>query len=748
MPQSLDQLHLSKHMDNGKGNEPFELLAIFLLSLVLRLYAGRNTLQGGNVLIVGFDEFYHMRRILYTVAHFPNTLWFDSYLDYPHGYSITWPPFFDQLMAAISLALGQHSQHGIEMVSAIMPTVLGSIAILVVYYMVKEIFDRKVALMSAFMTALAPYYLQKSMLGETGHHWLIELWFMLAVMFLILALSRKESRYLFAAFAGAAMIGEAYTWLGSSAYFGVFLIYLVIQITLDLKNGKSSSDTVKTMLLPFGLTLVFTLPFWNESWLFPTFFGAAAITAAIVVLYALSKFVLERRVSWVAFPTAIVLISGAFIFISRTLGDIWIFSKANLIILSGGDYIMGGQMIGKISEAEPLFVRPEIFFSNFIFSNLGWNLIFSAVGLVVLMGYLLHSKLNDEKIEAQLLFLVFVVFTLILTFGQIRFLELSSISMGILISILFFRAADFVSQKAAGLGQLPRLSILALLFILLVLPTTFEARGITDATPQIAGDWYNTLNWLEKNSNTTSYYDNPDKTPEYGVLSWWDYGNWVLYEARRPVVSNNFQLGIEDASKFYLSEDEKTATDVLDARRTKYVITDYDMLYGKLPAIALWANKDPSEYQSTQDLGNYLAVVPTKKLYQTTLALLHFIDGSSLGHFRLIYESDTIVGQNPPTSSLKIFEYVPGALIKVSNSPGEKVVALLNMTSNQGRKFIYVNEGTSEVRVPYSTEKRYGTYAVTPYLIVSGNNSTNIRRQSVNVTEDDIQNGKVLEVTM
>ena len=698
---------------------------------------------------MGYDEFYHMRRILYTVAHFPNTLWFDSYLDYPHGYNITWPPLFDQLMAAISLTLGQHSQHGIEMVSAIMPTILGSIAILVVYYLVKEIFDRKVALMSAFMTALAPYYLQKSMLGETGHHWLVELWFVLAVMFMILALSRKENRYLFAAAVGVAMIGEAYTWLGSSAYFGVFLIYAVIQITLDLKNGKSSSNTVKTMLVPFGLTLAFTLPFWNASWLFPTFFGAAAITAAIVVLFAVSKFMLERRVSWVAFPAAIAIIAGAFIVFSQTLGNVWIFSKANQIIITGGDYLMGGQMIGKISEAEPLFSRPEIFFSNFIFSNLGWNLIFSAAGLIVLIGYLLRSKLNAEtNNEARLLFLVFVVYTMILTVGQIRFLELSSISMGILISILFFRAADFVSQKAANLGQLPRLSIIALLFILLVLPTTFEAIGITDATPQIAGDWYNTLNWLEKNSNTTSYYDNPDKTPEYSVLSWWDYGNWILYQAKRPVVSNNFQTGIEDASKFYLSEDEKTATDVLDARRTKYVITDYDMLYGKLPAIALWANKDPSEYQSTQDLGNYLAVVPTKKLYQTTLALLHFIDGSSLGHFRLIYESDTIVGQNPPTSSLKIFEYVPGALIRVSNAPGEKVVALLNMTSNQGRKFIYVNEGTSEVRVPYSTEKRYGTYAVTPYLVVSGNNSTDIRRQNINVTEDDVQNGKVLEVNI
>jgi dolichyl-diphosphooligosaccharide--protein glycosyltransferase len=320
--------------------------------------------------------------------------------------------------------------------------------------------------------------------------------------------------------------------------------------------------------------------------------------------------------------------------------------------------------------------------------------------------------------------------------------------MGLLISILFFRVEDYASEKIAGLGHLPRLSITALLFIFLVLPTTFEAISITDATPQIAGDWYNSLNWLEKNSNTTSWYDNPNKTAEYGVLSWWDYGNWVLYQAKRPVVSNNFQTGVEDASKFYLSEDENAATAVLDARRTKYVITDYDMLYGKLPALTMWANKDTSEYQSIKDLGNYMAVVPTKKLYQTTLALLHFIDGSSLGRFRLIYESHTIVGQNPPTSSLKIFEYVPGALIRVPNASGKKVVALLNMTSNQGRKFIYVNEGTSEVRVPYSTEKRYGTYAITPYLIVSGNNSTNMMRQSINVTEDDIQNGKVLEVTM
>jgi oligosaccharyl transferase (archaeosortase A-associated) len=729
-------------MNCRKRHESLELLAVFLLGLILRLYAGRNALQGGNVLFMGFDGFYHMRRIIYTVAHFPNTIWYDSYIDYPHGMNITWPPLFDQLLAAVSLAFGQHSQHGIEMVSAIVPVIIGSIAIVAVYYMIMEIFDRKIAVMSAFMTALAPYHLQTSMMGETDHHSLEVLLLIFAVMFLILALSRKERRYLFAVAAGVSMAGLAYTWRSSSAYFGLILIYALVQMSLDLKNGVSSKKTVTTLIAAFGVTLAFTLPFWSTSWLSLSFFGTMAITTAIIIFFAFSKSLDDRKIYWAVFPVFIVILGFALTVLSKTISGFWIFDKVNYLVS------YGVQMIGMIDEAEPLFTRPEIFFSKHIFSNLGWNLVLSVIGLAVLINYMWQSWQDIEKKESKLLFLVFVASTLILTVLQIRFLYISSITMGMLISILFFRVAEFASQKSARLGQLPRRSIIALLFILLVLPTTFEARSVTDAMPQIAGDWYNSLNWLEKNSNTTSWYDNPNKTPEYSVLSWWDYGNWIIYQAKRPVVSNNFQTGIADASKFYLSEDEKTATDVLDARRTKYVITDYDMLYGKLPALAIWANKDPSEYQSSQDLGNYIAIEPTKKLYQTTLALLHFVDGSSLGHFRLIYESHTIVGQNPPTSSLKIFEYVPGALIRLSNAHGQKVVALLNMTSNQGRKFVYVNEGTSEVRVPYSTEKRYETHAITPYLVVSGNNSTNMKKQNIKVTEDDVLNGGVIKVNL
>jgi hypothetical protein len=42
-------------MDKGKRNEPLELLAVLILALLLRLYAGRNFLTENGVIIAGYD---------------------------------------------------------------------------------------------------------------------------------------------------------------------------------------------------------------------------------------------------------------------------------------------------------------------------------------------------------------------------------------------------------------------------------------------------------------------------------------------------------------------------------------------------------------------------------------------------------------------------------------------------------------------------------------------------------------------
>lgn len=71
---------------------------------------------------------------------------------------------------------------------------------------------------------------------------------------------------------------------------------------------------------------------------------------------------------------------------------------------------------------------------------------------------------------------------------------------------------------------------------------------------------------------------------------------------------------------------------------------------------------------------------------------------------------------------------------------------LLNLNSNQGRKFQYFNIGVPQagrysIRVPYSTEKRHNTHATDELMVFSGGRSA-----KVNVSEDDVQKGRFIEV--
>jgi oligosaccharyl transferase (archaeosortase A-associated) len=739
-------------MDRGKRSEPAELLAVVLFGFLLRLFAGRSSLTENGILLPGYDEYYHMRRILYTVNHFPNTLWFDSYLNYPHGLNITWPPLFDQISAAFCVVLGQHTNEGVVMVSSFVPMLTGILAIVVIYYLVRELFDHRVALMASFLTALAPNYIVNTMFAATDHHCLEVLLQLTTLLFIIMAICRSEKRYLFACAAGVAMAALAYTWEGADLYIGIFLIYAFIRMTLDLKEGRPSTDTATTLLTSVGLALVLVLPFWNTPWLSPSFLGMAAIIIALCVMYILLRFMQERNISWVAFPVSILVLAVVFALSTRVFGGLF---GLGALIQYGIDYIWGGGMIGKIGEAEPLVYDAETL-SQVVFSWLGLNLLLSLAGIAATIIYIQRN--DSGKRQGQLLLLVWGIYTLLLTFGQSRFLYLSMIAMGVLISIFFFLAMDLIDKKVAARNQKTPKGWAVILLLLVISPMLAESMNIVyfagGTPPAVAGDWQQSLIWLKDNSNTTSYYELPEKVPEYSVMSWWDYGNWIVYLAERPVVANNFQAGVEDAAKFYLSESEENATAVLDARGAKYIIADFDLAYGKLPALTSWANADINSYMRMEDEGSQIAAIPQQRLFNTTLGRLYFFDGAGTGHFRLIHESSTFLGSgdNPSKSKVKIFEYVPGAIIRVQAGPDQKVGALLNMTSNQGRPFNYVNEATPnegvfEIRVPYSTENRYETHAVSPYLVFSGNEN-GVRMKNLNVSEEDVLKGRTIEVTL
>jgi len=250
-------------MDQGKRSEPIELLAVVILGIMLRFLGGIGSLTENGIILPGYDEFYHMRRILYTVQHFPHTLWFDSYLNYPFGWENVWPPLYDQICAAFCLLLGQHTRPGVEMAASFVPIIIGTIATIAVYFMVREIFDHKVAVLAALMTVLAPTYLQYTSFADMDHHSLEVLFLISVLLFLILALCRSEKRYIFAVLTGLSIAALAYTWHGAVLYMAIIPAYFAIEMTKALREKKPLQEWAKALLLALAVALIFILPYRN-----------------------------------------------------------------------------------------------------------------------------------------------------------------------------------------------------------------------------------------------------------------------------------------------------------------------------------------------------------------------------------------------------------------------------------------------------------------------------------------------------
>jgi dolichyl-diphosphooligosaccharide--protein glycosyltransferase len=694
-------------LDRGEVRELASVFAIFLLGLFLRMAPSRDAIAGGDLLFFGSDSFYHMRRILYTVDHFPSTLWFDSYLNYPRGLELLWPPLFDQLIAGVALLVGAETPREIEIVASVIPPILGSLTIVALYFLARELFGRRVGLLSVLFFAINPQHASASIFARPDHHVFETFLLVNILLFLVIAQKRPDKRGWSATVAGVLMASLAYSWIGAAAYLGIFLVYVLIQTTVDLRRRASSKDDLATFIVAFGVAAALLLPFWKEAWLLPSFLGAAGILLLIVVLTALYQPFLERGLSWAALPLVIVVLGYVLLISSYSFGSSL---GVHHLFDQGLGYFFGEDLSSKVSEAVPLYgaVKP--------LSVAGFNLTIAVMGF----AHLWRSDID----RPQLLFLVWTVSVLVLALFQNRFLYVFSASMSILMALFFFRAVAIVGGwDWTRRNRLSR-SLPKILLILLLLPSAASFAGAFSVRPAIVEDgWDEPLLWLERNSQKTGGFEDPDQTPEYGILSWWDRGNWILYRSRRPVVANGFQAGAEDAARFFLSGSEKEALEILDERMSRYVITDSKMLGSGLSAMALWTGDMPSDYIRRNESG-----CDNTEFQRTVLACCHLCDCREMSHLRLVYESEPPEGSS---NQVKIFERVVGARIRGNSMGCEVVVASLNLTTDQGRRFQYTKTATAEngryeMIVPYSTAGNGSVRAAGPYIVSSGSKSRSV----------------------
>lgn len=195
-----------------------------------------------------------------------------------------------------------------------------------------------------------------------------------------------------------------------------------------------------------------------------------------------------------------------------------------------------------------------------------------------------------------------------------------------------------VKQKNAEVDWKDHVVVAAFLVILAV-----PCLVVAVAPFELTEDWKEALEWMRTSPEEQNYL-NPYEKPEYSVMSWWDYGNWILYVSKKAVVSNNFQAGAVDAAKFFTAKSEDEAIKIAKKRGVRYVVTADEITMKdanntKFPAIMRIAGYNVDLMPEGEILNFF---------NHTVLYRLHMENAENLTHFRLVKEFGDV----------KIFEVV------------------------------------------------------------------------------------------
>ncbi|BBL69373.1 oligosaccharyl transferase, archaeosortase A system-associated [Methanoculleus chikugoensis] len=675
------------------------IILFALLTLWTRGIPSEGLVTAEGVNLLGNDPWYKVRQVEQTVANFPGYAWFEAMTLYPTGDNIHWGPLFAQIIATLCLLTGASTRPEIMVVASWVPPLMAVAMVPVTYLLARKIADWKTGLIAAGLIAvIGSNYAYRSLFGFVDHHiaeTLFSTIFVLAYVAALLAardrsFSPKNFETLKIPVITAALAGIAYL-LG---YFNmptmilfalIVAAFTLVQFILDFFEGRSSEYLVLINAVVFGVVIIgaaaFGFPHSGFSLVFYTVGHAvayAALIAGTLVLYALSVFLKDRPKCY--FPAALAAVAAlAVAVLYIALPEIYDLLIANLLSFFGT-----GATTTTVQEA-----RAWSF--DAAWATFHWGLVLTAGGAAALLWQ------NRERVNpAHVFVLIWTAIILASTAAHVRYeyylaaniALLAAVFAGAVIDATWRDVAHFLgrgsgsrassvpevtdkqetsAKKGKKGGKAPdvrkaktprrdqpdylKIGALALVAgVTLIFAGTSLLGNIALATSaKYAGmdsQWMEALEWMGENTpdpgvDYYAIYDpNTFTYPEesYGVMSWWDFGHWITFIAKRIPNNNPFQHGVSgpNGSAVYLvSTDEAAANRILDTIGTRYVITDIEVDTGKFHAPVTWADVGQERFQPyfllpvSAGSSEYQAVpFNTQEYYLTMISRLHNFDGS------------------------------------------------------------------------------------------------------------------------
>jgi asparagine N-glycosylation enzyme membrane subunit Stt3 len=658
-------------------------LAVVLLAIAIRMRNLGAIFLSGFPVLFGTDPWYHLRRIELALHGGFGIPQFDSYVNFPTGALIDWPPGFDVLMAAGSLGLAPFmpADYGLVGTLAVLVPILGALTPLLGMAIAWRLYGPRAGFWAGLLLALTNAMVSYSSVGRVDHHVVEPLWL--------------------------ALLLAAYTW-SSAAPGGKFRL-LVTGAAIGLAPGFWPGCIVFSLPL-FLAWLVRGLReprAWRDGAL--AFASAAAFAAVLSAssrwawagsfdYYALSLF---QPAAFLAFSLSLLAlwalplrIAAASLAVFAAIGLALEVPRTALLRALGYLFTTESQ-ISTVFESTPLLEMGPAFVIEWLSP---WILVWPLVAFFAF-------RTADRPGR------VCVAWALLLMSGlallQLRFAPLLAVPFAI---VLAGALDDVVARIGRGAAVSAAATVLFLASLWPTVAPSMDPRPV--ALPHLARS-LDALLWLRDVPPATSHYLDPTEQPEYGVLSAWVWGHWVTAIAHKPGVASPLGQsdanldGVRNSARVLLAKSEREGAEVAEQLGVRFLFLT--PLFRGLEGMALQLGHDLSEYKSERADG-------TPKPEPAYLESLHsqlFLPIDELPaseRFRLVYEGQAthpFLERERPY--VKIFQLVSGATL-AGRCDADEVTAEVTIATNTGRTIPYTqraapdSNGAFELRVPYASE--------------------------------------------
>lgn len=710
------------------------------------------------VKLLDTDSYYHLRHTWFSVQHFPLVQRWDVGTHYPLGERSPHAGLFNQVFAAVALLIGgaDVSLRTVSQVLAWAPVALHTLAMITLFALARRAAGLASATLAVWVLTLFPGLEQpRTFLGFADHH-AAEVWLLLASAWgLFAALEHHGSSppagdwrswngvraHLWRARFALPLLIFQFTWSGAPLVIAYLAACLALVALVDVLRDFDVSVTARTcrdfgVALASGMSLVALIhpdAVMIRELLVPTVAGSAALAAfGFGLLWLLPPGYARARGRGAALGVVLVMAGLGYLVLALVPAD-----YLELLLSPKSEAVSEQQAVSLLG-----FLRLQ-----------GVPGVLGVLAPVALLWPALRSR--NERSRFALACLA--------TLSTLHWLMIRDYGYGPPL-LLALSCALLTRLLPARLGGwLPGIALLG--SALQIWPAALAHNPFASVpTPllKIHRGWHEAMSWLRRNSPSPELSVDravapwlPGRSPfpddSYGVLSTWEFGNFVAALGQRtPLRSHGMS---KQPERWLLAADERASIEqscpaCAGAQRVRYVVLSAPTLAEHFITIARSAGLDDSVFlgelgQAELDGG----VVPLRgygDVYaQTMAARLYLDDANGLSRYRLVYAAETqallsyrttrpstepaegssfirvsAVLETPEQraladqwlaqperlvstdqgllyahellSSVKIFELVPGARLRGSTWPSAKLTLFLGLkVTTTGRELVY-----------------------------------------------------------